>query len=111
MMRRYIISLILFISWIPSQGQSQFSLTQAIDYALTHHNSLRVSELDEENARWQYKEALSIGMPNIKGNMDYTYYYQRPVQPTEDFLSPAVYGILFSEEVIQPRELGPPETF
>ena len=92
-------------------GQEQFSLTKAIDYALEHHNLIRNSQLDGENAHWQYKEDLSIGMPKLNGNINYTYYYQRPVQPTEDFLSPAVYGILFQEEVIPTRDLGAPQVF
>lgn len=110
-MNRIWIIWLLLLSNLSAQGQEKFSLSKAIDYALAHHYTLKVSELEEQNAHWQYKEALSIGMPNFKGNLDYTYYYQRPVQPTEDFLSPAVYGILFQEEVIQPRDLGTPETF
>jgi len=105
-----IITIAISISYT-SRAQETYTLPEAIDYALSHHNSLKVSELESENARWQYKEALSIGMPNIQGNVNYTFYYKRPVQPTEDFLSPAVYGILFQEQVVQPRELGPPETF
>ncbi len=92
-------------------AQQMMSLPEAIDYALEHHNLLKTSALEGQNAQWQYKEAKSIGMPQITGNINYSYFYQRPVQPTEDFLSPAVYGILFQEEVIQPRDLGDPDIF
>jgi len=110
-MKSFLIITIAISIFYTSRAQETYTLPEAIDYALSHHNSLKVSELESENARWQYKEALSIGMPNIQGNVNYTFYYKRPVQPTEDFLSPAVYGILFQEQVVQPRELGPPETF
>lgn len=111
-MMKKIIQLILFSSIaINSFSQDVMSLPEAINYALENHNSLKVSALESENAKWQYKEALSIGMPNIKGNINYTYYYNRPLTPTEDFISPAIYGVLFQEQVIQPRELGDPETF
>ncbi len=108
---RTILIIIIALSQISLSGQQSFTLAQAINYALEHHESLQISRLDAENALWQYREAKSIGLPNIRGNADYTFYYQRPVQPTEDFLSPAIFGILFQEQVIEPRELGPPETF
>lgn len=110
-MKQIIYIIIFFSVNAPSYCQDLMSLPEAINYALEHHSSLKVSELESENAKWQYKEALSIGMPNIKGNINYTYYYKRPVTPTEDFISPAIYGVLFQEQVIQPRELGDPETF
>lgn len=110
-MRLLLFILLISLSQIPLIGQKTFSLSEAVNYALEHHESMRISSLDAENAKWQYKEAKSIGLPNIRGNADYTFYYQRPVQPTQDFLTPAIFGILFQEEVIAPRELGEPQTF
>jgi len=108
---RTILIIILALSQMILAGQQTFTLAEAVNYALEHHESLQLSRLDADLAEWQYKEALSIGLPNVRGNADYTYYYQRPVQPTADFISPAVFGILFQEDVIEPRELGPPQTF
>ena len=93
------------------KAQDTYSLPQAIDYALSHHVEIKVKELDAENAVWQYREAKSIGVPKVKGNVRYTYFYQKPVSPVTDFLSPAIYGVLFQEDVIEPRDLGPPNTF
>lgn len=107
-----IITIILLIGLVHSgYSQQLYSLTDAIDYALSHHESLKVSDLDAELAKWQYKEAKSIGLPNIKGNANYTFYYKRPVQPTEDFISPAVYAVLFQEQVLETRDLGDPDIF
>ena len=108
---RTILTILIALSQIHLTGQKTFTLAEAVNYALAHHESLEVTRLNEKLANWQYKEAKSIGLPNIRGNVDYTFYFQRPVQPTEDFLSPAIFGILFQEGVIEPRELGPPETF
>ena len=110
-MRLLLFILLISLSQMPIIGQKTFSLSEAVNYALEHHESMRTSSLDAENAKWQYKEAKSIGLPNIRGNADYTFYYQRPVQPTQDFLTPAIFGVLFQEEVIAPRELGEPQTF
>lgn len=110
-MKHLVTTIICLLLSLGIQAQESYSLNDAINFALENHLSLKSSELDGETAKWQYKEALSIGLPNIKGNVNYTYFYQRPVQPTEDFLSPAVYGILFGEGVIPVRDLGPPATF
>jgi len=110
---RYTISTILLVILLATglYGQEIMTLPEAINYAMTHHRSVKISELDGQNAEWQYKQALSTGLPNIRGNIDYTYYFIRPLQPTQDFISPAVFGILFQEQVLEPRELGEPETF
>ena len=108
---RIITTILLICSLHTGYSQQLYSLTEAIDYALSHHVSLKVSDLDADFAKWQYKEAKSIGLPNIRSNVDYTYNYIRPIQPTEDFISPAIYAILFQEQVVQPRELGDPDVF
>jgi outer membrane protein len=84
---------ILFLCFWLSGSYAQevsFTLPQAITYALENHPSLKDASLDGKNAEWQYKEALSIGMPHINGNLDYTYYYQVPITPTADFITPIV---------------------
>lgn len=91
---------------IPSWGQTSFSLTEAVQYALQNHPSLEDSRLDGVNSEWQYKEALSIGLPRINGNIDYNYFYQVPLVPTEDFITPII-----SEAVTGMPYTGPTEYF
>lgn len=98
-------------------GQMSFTLPQAIDFALEHHQSMKVASLDNENSKWQYKEALSIGMPKINGNIGYNYFYKLPLQPIVDFISPSVYGVLIEEQVtteagtLSPNDIPTPSTF
>ncbi len=92
-------------------AQDSFTLAEAIEYALNKHNKIRVAELENSNANWNYKEALSIGMPKVTSNINYAYFYARPVNPVPDFIGPSVYGVLFNEGVIPVRDLGPPEIF
>lgn len=94
-----------------TMGQERLSLQQAIDYAIKHHNQLKQNELDYRTAEQTIKEFRSIGMPKINGNVDYSYYMAVPAQPVADFITPSVYGVLFQENVIPERQLGPPETF
>ncbi len=107
-MRLHIITTIgLLISLSYGLGaQATFSLSEAIDYALEHHPSLHVADLDEQTAEWQYKEVLATGMPKVNGNLDYTYYYKVPVTPTEDFITPLV-----TEAITGMPYTGEPEYF
>ena len=110
-----IITVLLSVTTLSSQ--QKFSLADAIKYALEHHPSLTTSRLDGENAKWQYKEALSIGMPRINGNVDYSYFYKLPIAPIQDFISPSVYGVLIQEQVttengvVTPSSIPEPQTF
>ena len=108
--RSYLVMILIGLSQL-GFSQTTFNLQEAIDYALEHHKSIRASELDADDAKWQYKEAFAIGLPNISGKVNYSYYFAQPVNPVQDFISPAVYGVLFQEGVLAPRELGDPETF
>lgn len=105
--------LILFLSVGVTQlkAQEQFSLEQAVGYALTHHNNIKMNDLDYQSAEQTIREFKSIAMPKVNGGIDYSYYLAVPAQPVEDFISPSVYGVLFQEGVIPERELGAPETF
>ena len=104
--------ILLSISGIAQmRAQDQFSLEEAIGYALTHHNEMKMNDLDYQSAEHTIKEFKSIAMPKVNGGLDYSYYLAVPQQPVQDFISPSVYQVLFAEEVIPERELGAPETF
>ncbi len=88
-----------------------YDLAGAVAYGLEHSNDVKIKQLDIASADSDIKEYRAIGIPQVNGGIDYSYYFQLPVQPVEDFISPAVYGVLFQENVIQPRELADPEVF
>jgi outer membrane protein TolC len=108
---RIAVLFLLIITGFALRAQERFSLADAIDYALENHNAMRVATLNGEQAYWQFREAKAIGMPQLTAKVNYTYYYKRPVVPTQDFLTPAIFGILFDENIIEPRELGEPAFF
>jgi outer membrane protein len=92
-------------------AQSEFTLAQAVEYALVNSNTIRLQAIEVSRAEADIKEFRSIGLPKIDAGVDYSYYFQVPIQPVQDFIGPSVYGILFNEEVIPQRDLGPPEVF
>jgi len=91
-------------------GQETFTLDEAIQYGIENQNSVKVQDLNIENAEAEIKEVKSIGMPKVSGKVDYSYYYYTPQQPVQDFISPTVYSILDAEGLPTTTQ-GPPATF
>ena len=110
-MTRYIYTTILSFFMVSGFSQETFSLQEAIDYALSNHPAIKLKQLDIQTADSDIREFKSIGMPKVTGSINYQYYFKTPVQPVEDFISPAVYGVLFQEQVLEPRALGAPDVF
>ncbi len=108
------ISILLFfvlLVQLNMHAQQSMSLNEAIQYGLENHNRLKLDALDEQKAEWSITEFKSIGMPKLNAGINYQYYFVTPAQPVEDFISPSVYGVLFTEQVIPQKELPTPETF
>ena len=108
--------IILFFLFIGSQinvltAQQSFSLDQAVEYAVRHSPTLEINDLEKADAEAQIKERLSVGMPKLNGTAGYTYNIQIPQQPVADFITPALYGVLFQEGLVEPFDLGEPATF
>ena len=109
---RIIIGLIYFSFMLQTlSAQTLMSLDDAIQYGLENHNRLKLDNVAERKAQWEITEFKAIGLPKVNASINYQYYFATPVQPVEDFISPAVYGVLFQEGVIPTRDLGQPETF
>ena len=106
----FMLSLLTFITQL-TVAQGEFTLSQAVDYALANSNEMKLQSLEVTRADADIKEFRSIGLPKIDAGVDYSYYFQVPIQPVQDFIGPSVYGILFDENVIPERDLGPPNVF
>ena len=92
-------------------AQNTYSLDEAIQFAIEHSNAIKLKQKDVTLASADIKEYKSIGMPKLNGTINYQYYFNVPVQPVADFISPSVYEVLFDENVVERRELGAPEVF
>ncbi len=107
-MSRILISIFTVFS-VALTAQSSFNLEEAIDYAIKHSCEMQISQLDQADAEARITEFKATGLPQVNGGIDYNYYFFTPAVPVEDFISPAVYGILENEfpgEVVSPP--GPP---
>jgi len=91
---KYITLIIVICFYGSATSQDQFSLNQAIAYAYEHSNTMQISSLNILDAESQIDEFKSIGKPKVSAEIGYQYYLVRPQTVLQDFVSPAVFGIL-----------------
>jgi hypothetical protein len=110
-MNNILLLLLITAGLFQLSAQDQFSLEQAVGYGLSHHNNMKMNDLNYLSAEQTIRGFKSTGMPKVNGGIDYSYYLAVPTQPAVDFISPSIYNVLFQENVIPERALAAPETF
>ncbi len=108
MQSRYLLVLIWLCSSSCILAQTSFSIEEAIDYAYKESDIIKLNMLDIKEAEANINEFVSIGRPKVDGNINYQYNFIKNRSVVQDFISPAVYGVLFNEGVLEERDLGPP---
>lgn len=69
----FIVGLVfIFTATVGAQEVYQFSLQEAIDYAMDNNYEVIYSEKNIEAAKQQMNEATAFGLPQISGSVDYT---------------------------------------
>jgi outer membrane protein len=63
----------------PNGEKYEFSLKQAIDYALAHQNNVLNAGIDEKIAKQKVREITGTGLPQINGSVEADDYFQKPV--------------------------------
>jgi len=98
------IFLILILSYfsvgIYSQSKTVFTLDEAIDYALENNTEIINAKLKVLDAKKQKIETRAIGLPKLSTSAGYNYFIDIPTQLMPDFLSPAIYGVLLKEGLV-----------
>lgn len=74
----YLTLLLLTFSGVFGQGTQQFSLEEAIDYAIQNNLDLQLNRLELADAEYQIKETTSVGIPQINGEVGLSRYLQLP---------------------------------
>ena len=70
--------IVLFTVKLNAQTEYQFSLDEAINFALENNYDLLSSHKDIESAEKQVKEYMAIGFPQINASINYTDYIALP---------------------------------
>ncbi len=76
----FIIALLLANLTIQAQEGRAFSLEEAVQYAQTNHSSIKTAQLNTAAAKAEVKELRAIGIPQVNGAIDYSYYVDLPTQ-------------------------------
>lgn len=98
-------------------GQSNFSLEEAVQYALKNSTQVKLNQLNIVDADAQVMEYKSIGYPKVNADIDYQHFFAIPTTILPDFFSPAIdgrlvyYKLLDSNKVDQPSGKGFPARF
>lgn len=74
-MKRQMILMMLFLGLVTTQAQKQFSLKEAVDYALEHNRSLKEKRYDAEKSESAYKETRAGWMPQVEATLDFMTYF------------------------------------
>lgn len=76
-----------------SQEKKQYSLDEAVEFALENNFNVKSANVDIDIAKQKVRESISIGLPQVAGNFNYDYYINQPVSILPDFISPAIVGV------------------
>ena len=109
-MKQVLITLFsLLIGLSTGYGQASqaktMSLDEAIAYALTNSMEVQLSQINIADAQEQIVERRALGIPQLSASGSYQYFIDIPTQILPDFISPAVYGVLFQEGVLPQGEV------
>jgi len=80
-MKRLNLILLLFISVTANAQVRSFSLEEAVACALRNKSEAKNAKLSIEEAKARNMEIISTGLPQISGNLDYNYFFKRPLAP------------------------------
>ena len=69
MIVRYLLTLLIFLSSLTSFAQQKISLVQAQELAFQYNKSIKNATLDVELAKKKVLETVSMGLPNVKGEV------------------------------------------
>ena len=107
MHKRLGFTIIFIVGFLVGHTQKSFSLEGAIAYAIEHRCEIEVAALEVKSAEAEINEFKSIGLPQVNAKIDYNYYFYSPINPIEDFITPAIFGVLVQEF---PGQVTPPTT-
>ncbi|MEQ8629258.1 TolC family protein [Ekhidna sp.] len=113
-MKGLLISLLLigFAINIEAQESVNLTLDDCIKYALENNEQLEIARLDNEIARTQINETLARGLPQVNGSVGLVKNFEIQTSFIQDFISPAVYGVLIDESLLPDgTQIPEPQTF
>ncbi|MEO7394184.1 MAG: TolC family protein, partial [Chitinophagaceae bacterium] len=82
-----------------STNKYEFSIQQAVDYAMKNNVNVKNALLDVQLQEQQNREITAAAYPHINGNVNTTYNPNVATQIVPNFISPATYQVLIDQGV------------
>jgi len=98
-MRNFLFFIIVLFGSLSLVAQQDFTLDEAVQYAIQQNNQIKIQQLDIERVDGQIREYKSIGIPKVNAGVDYQYFIEIPTQILPDFISPSVDARLLEYQV------------
>jgi len=104
-----ILAAILISNSLFAQKDSSYTLTlqQAIEYSYQHQKNVLNAQLDAQIADKKVAEITGMGVPQLSASFDLKDFEKIPTTTLPDFITPSIYNVLFNENVIPRKNLGP----
>jgi len=98
--RYFMFILSLFASFIGfAQRTNEFTVHQAVDYALKNSAQVKNALLDIQIQRQTNKEITATAFPQINGNININHFPNVAVQTFPNFIAAGTYGVLMQEGI------------
>ncbi len=109
---RKIYSLVLSVFCLVFQVKAQeaFTLQEAQAYAVKNNYKLQIQRTDVQDVGEQLREYLATGMPKLSASASYNYFLKLPTSIFPNFIEPAIYDVLFDENLLPRRDRPDPES-
>ncbi len=93
------ICLVLLHAGAFAQQQNNFSIQQAVDYAMKNATQVKNALLDVKVQEQVNRQITSAAYPQVNGSLGVTHFPNIAVQSLPNFISPATYQVLIDEGV------------
>ncbi len=94
-----LISMVLLSAGANAQQKNEFSIKQAVEYAMKNATQVKNALLDEKIQEQLNRQITSAAYPQVNASTGFTYYPNIAVQSLPNFISPATYQVLVDEAV------------
>lgn len=108
---RYTASVLLllitgYVKAQPSGAGDPWTLEACLEFALENNEQIKIAEASQKIADARVGQTRAQGLPQVNGGMNYTFNPAIQQQVVQDFLSPAVGGVLLGLGEISPQQFG-----
>lgn len=77
----FLLTITSLTAFTQTASVQSYSLKEAVDYAVANNVKVKNSKLDITSAKWRNLEIVTQGLPQVSGEVGYSYYFKKPEMP------------------------------